>query len=139
MKSQKELTILRILLACAGFGWFISVAGVFMPWSFVTDQLQSLGAQALPPDPMLNYWLRMTAGAFTSIGLFFFLLALKPLKYSAMIPFAAGFLLFEGVLLLITNRLLHLPPLPSLFDAAFCLLIGSGILLSHSAISKKPD
>lgn len=108
-----------------------------MPWSFIADQLHGLGAKQLPPDPMLNYWLRMTAGAFTGIGLFFFLLALKPTKFACIIPFAGGFLLLEGLILLISNRLLHLSPLPSLFDAAFCFLIGTGILLARSAAIKK--
>lgn len=132
----EPITILRIFLVCAGFGWFISVFGIFMPWSFVADQLEGLGAHNLPPDPMLNYWLRMTAGAFTFIGLLFFLLALCPLKYSCMIPFAAVFLLSEGLILLLANRILHLPLLPSLFDAVFCLLIGAGIWLSHLEMKK---
>lgn len=133
MKESKELTILRILLACGGFGWFISVFGIFMPWSWISEQLKGLGASAIPHDPMLDYWLRMAAGAFTCIGAFFFLLAAYPRKYAAMIPVAASFLLIEGAILLGAHFALRLALLPSLFDAAFCLIIGAGIFLSKQA------
>ena len=135
-ETGKALVILRIFLACAGFGWFISVFGVFMPWSFVVEQLEGLGSEKLPSDPMLNYWLRMTAGAFTFIGIFFFILAAKPVKYSVFIPFAAGFLIAEGLILLTACLALHLPLLPSLFDSVFCLLIGAGIFLSSREYNK---
>jgi hypothetical protein len=135
MKERRSpLLILRIFLLCAGFGWFISIVGIFMPWSFIAEQLEGLGAQNLPADPMLNYWLRMTAGAFTGIGLFFFLLAAKPRKYATMIPVAAGFLIFEGLILLLACFVLHLPLLPSIFDSGFCLLIGVGIFLACRAV-----
>jgi len=135
-KSAKTLLILRIFLVCAGFGWVISVFGIFMPWSFITGQLEGLGAEKLSSDPMLNYWLRMTAGAFTFIGIFFFILAAKPVKYSAVIPFGAGFLIVEGIILLTACLALHLPLLPSLFDSVFCLLIGTGIFLSNREYNK---
>lgn len=136
-ERRNALLILRIFLLCAGFGWFISIVGIFMPWSFIAGQLEGLGAQNLPADPMLNYWLRMTAGAFTGIGLFFFLLAARPRKYAMMIPFAAGYLIVEGLILLSACFALHLPLLPSIFDAGFCLLIGVGILASHHAVHRQ--
>ena len=135
-ESSKALVILRIFLACAGFGWFISVFGIFMPWSFVVEQLEGLGAENLPSDPMLNYWLRMTAGAFTFIGIFFFILAANPSKYSIVIPFAAGFLIIEGLILLAACLIFQLALLPSVFDSIFCLLIGTGIFLSNREYNK---
>ena len=135
-EDKKVLMILRIFLFCAGFGWFISVLGVFMPWSFVAEQLQGLGAENLPSDPMLNYWLRMTAGAFTFIGIFFFMLGIRPEKYRVVIPFAAGFLFFEGLVLLVACLVLRLSLLPSLFDSLFCLLMAVGIFLSHRAVKQ---
>lgn len=137
--DKKALLILRVFLFCAGFGWVISVFGVFMPWSFVVEQLQGLGAENLPSDPMLNYWLRMTAGAFTFIGLFFIVLGLRPVKYAVMIPFAVGFLFFEGCVLLGACLLLHLPLLPSVFDSVFCLFMAAGIFLSNRAVGQYSD
>lgn len=136
-EHAKTLIILKVFLFCAGFGWFISVFGVFMPWSFIAGQLEGLGAETLPSDPMLNYWLRMTAGAFTCIGVFFFVLAVRPVKYAAIIPFAAGFLFFEGVLLLTACLVLRLSLLPSLFDSMFCLLMAVGIFLSNHTLKKQ--
>ncbi|NLH18371.1 MAG: hypothetical protein GX455_17490 [Phycisphaerae bacterium] len=125
-----RIMVLRILLVCAGFGWVISVFGVFMPWSFVAKQLTELGAQNLPNDPMLNYWLRMTAGAFSFIGLAFFALSLRPQAYLPVIRFAAVFLIVEGVILGTAGLVLELFPIPYCVDSSFCLVIGIGILLS---------
>jgi hypothetical protein len=131
-KSEKNslYILLRVLLVCAGFGWFISVFGVFMPWSFVAKQLTELGAQNLPNDPMLNYWLRMTAGAFSFIGLAFLALSLKPQQHLGVIRFAAVFLIVEGVILGTAGLALKLFPIPYCVDSLFCLVIGIGIFLS---------
>jgi hypothetical protein len=129
VKSHPYL-LLRILLVCAGFGWIISVVGVFMPWSFVARQLTELGAQNLPNDPMLNYWLRMTAGAFSFIGLAFLALSLRPERYLSVIRFAAVFLIVEGAILATEGLALKLFPIPYFVDSSFCLVIGIGIFLS---------
>ncbi len=131
VSERKLLIALRILLVSAGIGWGISVFGVFLPWPIVVDQLTGLGAQQIQPDPMLNYWLRMTATAFTAIGIFFFLLAAFPQKYGAFVPLAGGFLVIEGSVLLIYGLLLNLDPLPFSFDAAFCLIIGAAVIITQ--------
>lgn len=122
--------VLRILLVCAGFGWIISLFGIFMPWSFVARQLTELGAQQLPDDPMLNYWLRMTAGAFSFIGLAFLALSLRPERFMTVIRFAAIFMIVEGMILATVGLALKLFPIPFCVDSSFCLVIGIGILLS---------
>ena len=101
-----------------------------MPWPAVAEQLEGLGAKELPADPMLNYWLRMQAGANTLVGLFLFALALNPLKYKNVISFAWILLVGEGCILLVWGLLLRLSPLPFVVDSLFCLVIGIGILLS---------
>ncbi|MHC5138931.1 MAG: hypothetical protein ACYSOF_03430 [Planctomycetota bacterium] len=129
-QNKKNLKILQLLLFCGGFGFFISIFGVFMPWPAVAEQLEGLGAKELPADPMLNYWLRMQAGANTLVGLFLFALALNPLKYKNVISFAWILLVGEGCILLVWGLLLRLSPLPFVVDSLFCLVIGIGILLS---------
>jgi hypothetical protein len=127
---RKNLRILQLLLFCGGFGFFISIFGVFMPWSSVAEQLEGLGAKELPADPMLNYWLRMQSGGNTLVGVFFFVLALNPMKYRNVLSFAWILLIGEGCILLVWGFLLRLSPLPFAVDSLFCLVIGIGILLS---------
>jgi hypothetical protein len=54
-----KVSLLRIMLLSAAFGWGISVFGVILPWPLVSAQLASLGAGEIVETPMLNYWLRV--------------------------------------------------------------------------------
>jgi hypothetical protein len=76
---------------------------------------------------MLDYWLRMAAGVSTAIGLFFFVLALNPKRFAAVIPLAGLFLIAEGLILLVHGLRLGLEPLPFYVDVGFCLATGAGI------------
>ncbi|MEN6336832.1 MAG: hypothetical protein ABFE01_21455 [Phycisphaerales bacterium] len=131
-----RLRLLRAFLLTAGFGWAISVYGVFAPWPAAAAQLQGLGAGAIPDDPMLDYWLRMAAGAFTGIGLFFFALAWNPTRFAAVIPLAGLFLIAEGLILLVHGLRLGLEPLPFYVDVGFCLATGEGIWLLRPCAGK---
>jgi hypothetical protein len=111
----------------AAFGWGISVFGIFMPWPSVVKQLNGLGANNIGNDSMLDYWLRMTAGVYTAVGIFFIMLAIKTEKYKSMLPFAGIFLVFEGIVLFIHGIRLGLEPIPFYVDSAFCLFTGIGI------------
>ncbi len=132
MQSGLRLQLLRVFLLVAGFGWAISVYGIFSPWSAAVSELQGLGAAEIPRDPMLDYWLRMAAGAFTGIGVFFLVVAVNPRRFSVAIPLAGLFLMAEGVVLLVHGLRLGLAPLPFYVDVAFCVLTGAGIWLLRS-------
>ena len=121
--------ILRLLLFTAAFGWAISVVGLLLPWSLAVTGLNGLGAGAIPHDPMLDYWLRMAAGAFTGIGLLFLIVAIRPRRFRNLIGLIGLFQFSEGVILLVHGARLGLPAFPFYGDVAFCLFIGSGILL----------
>jgi peptidoglycan/LPS O-acetylase OafA/YrhL len=105
-----------------------------MPWSFISSQLEGLGAKNLSSDPMLNYWLRMTAGAFTFIGILCFVAAINPIKQLQLIRSISLFLLCEGIVLLIAGITLHLFPVPYVVDSMFCLLIGGSMLVLSGMI-----
>ena len=136
MADPKEVKILRLLLFCAAFGWGISAFAVFMPWKMAVEQLQGLGAGQIPPDPMLNYWLRMAGAVFTAIGVLMLLIAINPRKYAAVIPFAGYTMIAIGITLLTWGIILNLDPIPFWIDSAFCLLIGIGILLARKKLPK---
>ena len=132
-----HLRLLRLFLGFAAVAWGISVAGVFVSWSAANDALQGLGAHPIAYDPMLDYWLRMAAGAFALLGAWYFVLMLWPRKFHAAIPWFGGLMLVEGVILLIHGLRLALPPMPFYGDVSACLVGGGAILyLSRHA---KPD
>jgi hypothetical protein len=135
-KKKRVVAVLRILLIAAGFGWGISIFGVFLPWHVVGDQLKGLGVLTLPDDPMMNYYLRMTSAAFTAIGVLFLLMALNPLKYALILPFAGYFMTLLSVVLIVYGISLKLGPIPFYVDAIFCLLIGLGIIISERQLGK---
>ena len=134
MKGKDSLVLLRIMLLSAAFGWGISAFGIFLSWPVVVDQLTGLGAGQIPNEPMLNYWLRMTAGAFTAIGILFLLLAVNPRKYAVMLPFAGFFMIGEGLILLTYGLILGLDPLPFWVYSGFCLLLGIGITAAQKGL-----
>jgi len=131
------LRLLRLCLGFAAFAWGVSVFGVFLSWSAASQALQGLGARPIAYDPMLDYWLRMAAGAFTLIGCWYLILMIWPRKFSVAIPWFGVLMLAEGVILLVHGVRLALPPLPFYADTAACFLGGGGILyFSPSAKSE---
>ena len=131
------LRLLRLFLGFAAFAWGISVVGVFASWPQVNGIAQGMGAKPIAYDPMLDYWLRMAAGAFALIGGWYLVLMLWPQKFHAAIPWFGALMLVEGVILLVHGLRLSLPPFPFYGDVSACFLGGAGILfLSRHA---KPE
>jgi hypothetical protein len=111
--------------------------GVFLSWSAVSQALQGLGAQPIAYDRMLDYWLRMAAGAFALVGCWFLVLMIWPQKFHAAIPWFGGFMLAEGLVLLLHGLRLSLPPFPFYGDTAACFVGGGAIL--YLARYAKPE
>jgi len=123
-----KLRMLRFFLVFSALGWGVSVLGVFLSWSGTIGLLQGLGGPSVPYDPMLEYWLRMTAAAYTLIGLVYLLLALRPAKYRVVIPVFGWVMVIEGLVLLGHGLRLLLPPFPFYADVAASFIGGGGIL-----------
>src|ERR1035438_6107401 len=113
-----QFRLLRLFLGFAAFAWGISVVGVFASWPQVNDIAQGMGAKPIAYDPMLDYWLRMAAGAFALIGGWYLVLMLWPRKFHAAIPWFGALMLVEGVILLVHGLRLSLPPFPFYGDTA---------------------
>jgi len=77
---------------------------------------------------MLDYWLRMAAGAFALVGVLYLVLMISPRKYSAVIPWFGALMVVEGLILLIHGLRLGLAPLPFYADTAACFVGGTGII-----------
>jgi hypothetical protein len=123
-----NLRLLRLFLGFSAFAWGVSVFGVFLSWSDAAEQLQALGAGPIAYDKMLDYWLRMAAGAFALVGGLYLLLMPRPVEHRSMIPWFGGLMLAEGLILLVHGLRLSLPALPFYADTAACLGGGGGIL-----------
>jgi hypothetical protein len=124
-----QLRLLRLFLGFAAFAWGISVVGVFASWPQTAEMLRGLGAKPISYDPMLDYWLRMAAGAFALIGGWYLVLMLWPRKFHVAIPWFGALMLVEGIILLVHGLRLGLPPFPFYGDVSACLVGGTGILL----------
>jgi len=132
-----KLRLLRLLLGFSALAWGVSFYGVFASWSDAEQALQGLGAKSMAYDPMLDYWLRMASGVFGFIGIWYFILLLRPQKFHAAIPWFGVLMMAEGIILLVHGLRLHLPPFPFYGDVAACLLGGCGILLLSGAARPK--
>jgi hypothetical protein len=124
-----QLRLLRLFLAFSAFAWGVSVAGVFATWPQINSVAQGMGAKPIAYDPMLDYWLRMAAGAFALIGGWYLVLMIWPKKFQASIPWFGWIMVLEGVILLVHGLRLSLPPFPFYGDVSACFLGGAGILL----------
>lgn len=124
-----QLRLLRLFLGFAAFAWGISVVGVFASWAQACQMLQGLGAKPIAYDPMLDYWLRMAAGAFALVGVWYLALMIWPRKFHAAIPWFGWLMIFEGVILLVHGLRLGLGPFPFYGDVSACFLGGAGIVI----------
>jgi len=131
--------ILRLFLFVTAFGWIIAIAGAVLPWSMAIAGLICLGAGDIAHDPMVDYWRRMASGAFTGIGVFVFIVALRPSKFENIIGLIGVLSVFEGLILLIHGLRLRLPPFPFYGDVFFCLFIGAGIWILRKDTSNTPS
>ena len=133
-----SLYLLRLFLGFAAFAWGISAVGVFASWPQINDIAQGMGAKPIAYDPMLDYWLRMMAGAFALIGGWYLVLMLWPQNFHAAIPWFGALMLVEGVILLTHGLRLGLGPFPFYGDVSACFLCGAGILFFARAARPHP-
>ncbi len=134
---DRKLLSLRLALAVNAIGWGISILGTFVPWSWLTGFLKAFGAGRIPPDPLLQYSLRMAAGAFFMLGVIYGLAAWKPKKYWNIIPFLGTLGIIEGIILFIHGTILQLSPGQFYGDIVFCCLPGIWTLLVYKAINSQ--
>jgi hypothetical protein len=123
-----QFRLLRMFLGFAGLTWGVSLVGVFVSWGDAVEFLQGLGVKRIEYDRMLDYWLRMAAGAVALIGGWYLVMMIWPRKFHAAIPWFGGLMLLEGIILLGHGLRLSLPPFPFYADTAACLLGGGAIL-----------
>ncbi len=120
---------LKICLWITGVGWLLSVFGMFLPISTLESIVKAFGGEAIPSLPQCTYAIRVVSATCVGIGIFFIILALNPMAYGLMVPFAGLSTAILGVICLITGIIVSMPPLWFLGDSLFCLILGILILV----------
>src|SRR5688572_13048802 len=124
-----DVRLLKLFLGFAGVVWGVSVFGVFVSWEAAEEALRGLGGREIVYDRMLDYWLRMAAGAFTLVGCWYFVLMARMEKFWAAIPWFGGLMVVEGLVLLGHGLRLGLPVFPFWADVGACVIGGGGIFV----------
>lgn len=118
------LLVARLCLAVAALGWGVSILGVVLPGETAIAFLNRVSGGDLQADPLLVYWLRMTAWAFAFIGALFGWCAWRPLERYALSLALLAFQLGGGLLLLAFGLAMDLGDHVFWADALFCIDTG---------------
>ena len=131
--GELRFRLLRVILLFCGLTWSASLFGVFASWNAAAQALEGFGAKPIAYDPMLDYWLRMAAGAFGLVGIGYLLLGMNPRRHLTILPWAGWLMVAEGIVLAWHGFRLGLPPFPFYADTAACFVGGGAILALRRA------
>jgi hypothetical protein len=120
---------LKICLWVAGILCLSSIVGVFLPMSMCESMVEYFGIESLPDSPLFFYMARVTSAMAAWIGVFFIILALRPMDYGIMVPFSGLAAVVLGVVCAITGFTVKMPNLWFLGDSLSCLVLGILILV----------
>ena len=120
---------LEICLWIAGFLCLLAGVGMVLPFSGWTSVVKFFGVDSLPDSPVLMYMTRLLCATYVGIGVFFIILALDPVRYGIMVPFAGVAAVLLGLACAIVGLAAKMPALWFLSDSLFSLVLGVLILL----------
>jgi hypothetical protein len=123
--------ILRVSLICVSITGLFAGFVIFGNWAFVVRFCRWFGID-LPSNlmtPYIEYLVFMSGAVSVMIGFLYLLPVIWPQRFSNLLPFLGGSLLFIGIVVTYHGIRLSLPPWPFLADPAVCFLFGSIILI----------
>ena len=100
---------LKICLWIAGIVCLLSLFGMVLPvfsWESIS---RFFGIESFQNSPQFIYAMRVGSGTYAAVGIFFIILALAPLKYGVMVPFAGLGALFIGIVCAIAGLITAMP------------------------------
>ena len=115
---------LKICLWIAGILCLLSVFGMFLPIRVIESLAKAFGVQTLPDSPLCLYALRVVSATYVGVGVFFIILALRPVNYGVLVPFSGLAAVFLGVVCGITGLAVGMPVLWFLGDSLSCTVLG---------------
>jgi len=101
-KSPGWLRMLRLGLLLSSIGWGISFVFTFSPWGSASDHLYLMGAERIPYQPLLDYWLKMASATFGCIGIASALACIRPGSFEGMVILLGPFHGLIGTVLTIS-------------------------------------
>ncbi len=131
------MVMLKITLWVTGISCLLVIPGIFTPvenWQTVTA---FFGIETLPDAPLFVYLGRLMCATYAGIGIYFIILAIRPLKHGVLVPFSGIACVLLGVLCWITGEKTAMPTKWYLSDSLSALILGFLILLFW-VWSKKP-
>jgi uncharacterized membrane protein len=130
---------LKTCLWIAAIGCLLSVIGLILPLSTWESIAKFFGIESIPASPLVPYLLRVMTATYAVVGVFFLILAFRPMDYGIMVPFSGLSAVVLGVVCVITGLTEEMPALWYLGDGLSCALMGLLIVLFwQKAKSEKP-
>ena len=122
---------LKICLWIAGILCLLSVFGMFLPISVWESIAKYFGIESLhlPDSPLFEYMVRLMCATYAGVGVYFVILARRPMKYGVLVPFTGIAAVLLGVVCGITGLVVGMPVLWFLGDSVSCTVLGVLILV----------
>ncbi len=120
---------LKICLWIGGILCLSSIVGVVLPVSMWESMTRYFGVESLPDSPLFFYMARVTSAMAVWLGVFFIILAMRPMDYGAMVPISGICAIALGIVCVITGFIEQMPKLWFFGDTLSCLALGVLILI----------
>lgn len=115
---------LKICLWIAAVGCLLSVFGMLLPMRTLEAIAKAFGGEAYGDSPVFEYAVRVMSATYVAVGVFYVILALRPLDFGVMVPFSGLAGVFVGVVCGITGAVLAMPVMWFLGDSLSCVVLG---------------
>ena len=120
---------LKTCLWIAGVACLFGVIGIFLPMSAIRSVVASFGLPAFPDAPLVAVMYRAMAATYVAAGVFLIILALDPMKYGILVPFAGVAGIFVGVVLGVSGCVARMPMWWTASESLWGVLLGVLVLL----------
>jgi hypothetical protein len=130
---------LKICLWIAGIGCLLSMLGLILPVSTLQSIAKFFGAESIPDLPPVVYLVRVMSASYAIVGIFFIILALRPMDYGIMVPFSGLAAVVLGFVCALTGLTTGMPAIWYLGDSLSCIVVGLLIVLFWQKAAKKTN
>ena len=130
---------LKIILWISAIGSLSGFITAFLPWHIIMDWMILTGIKPPGNEPATIYMFRLGFMAYGMIGIFLLVLAKNPLKYEAMLPLAAGFLICYALFRLVGGILYKYPIWHYIGDFIVGIVFGIFILVLRKRVLKNAE
>jgi hypothetical protein len=133
------MAALKVFLWIMGLMCLTSVVGVFLPISQIDSMMTNWCGVGLPEGPVMVYFVRVMSVTYAAIGLFFIMLAVRPLEYKGMVPFAGVASAIIGIVCLVVGRAAGLPGKAYVWDFLGGFILGVLIFMFWAKARKAAE